>query len=198
MSFEEWGMSSNAGTAFVVVDLQNAIVDGEEQAHRPDELLQTVAGLLAEARSANVPVIFVQHTHARYEPLMEGNPGWQIHPAIAPLPGERIIQKRAADSFAGTPLRSELDALGITDFVLVGMQTEVCIDTTARRAISLGYDVTLVADGHSTYDNEILTAEQIIAHTNATLANLPHPQNEIIVKPASEVRFGAAVAAAVS
>jgi nicotinamidase-related amidase len=188
-------MHSNAGTALVVVDLQNAIVDGEEQAYQPEKLLETVAGLLADARAAHVPVIFIQHCHARYEPLMEGNPGWQIHPAISPLPGERIIQKRAADSFAGTPLRSELDALGITDFVLVGMQTEVCVDTTARRAISLGYDVTLVADGHSTYDTDILTAEQIIAHTNAVLANLPHPQNEVVVKPASDIRFGAAVAA---
>src|SRR4051812_3391011 len=175
-------MRANAGTAFVVVDLQIAMVDGEEKAHRAEQLLETVTSLLADARAANVPVIFIQHTHARYEAMMEGNPGWQIHPAISPLPGERIIQKRAADSFAGTPLRSELDALGITHFVLVGMQTELCIDTTARRAISLGYDVTLVADGHSTYDNEILTAEQIIAHTNSVLANLPHPQNVVIVK----------------
>jgi nicotinamidase-related amidase len=188
-------MSANAGTALLVVDLQNSIVDGEEQAYRRDELLQTVADLLADARKANVPVVFIQHNHPRYEPLMEGNPGWNIHPAVAPQPGERIIQKRAADSFAGTPLRSELDALGITNFVLVGMQTEMCVDTTARRAISLGYDVTLVADGHSTYDNELLTAEQIIAHTNSVLANLPHPQNEVVVKPASEVQFGAKVAA---
>ena len=186
-------MSASAGTALVVIDLQVAIVDGEEPTYRRDELLETVAGLLAEARKENVPVIFIQHTAAKYEPLLEGNPGWQIHPAVAPLPGERIIQKRAADSFALTPLRSELDALGITHIVVVGMQTDYCVDTTSRRAISLGYDVTLVADGHSTFDTEILSAEQIIAHTNATLANLPHPQNEIVVKPASDVRFGAPV-----
>jgi nicotinamidase-related amidase len=189
-------MSASAGTALVVIDLQVAIVDGEEPTYRRDELLETVAGLVAEARKEGVPVFFIQHTHARYEPLMEGNPGWQIHPAIAPLPGERIIQKRAADSFALTPLRSELDALGITHIVVVGMQTEMCVDTTSRRAVSLGYDVTLVADAHSTFDTEVITAEQIIAHTNSTLANLPHPQNEIIVKPSSEVTFGAKVAVA--
>jgi nicotinamidase-related amidase len=187
-------MSANAGTALLVIDLQVAIVDGEEPTYRRDELLETVSGLLAEARKEGVPVIFIQHTEDRYEPLREGNPGWQIHPALAPLPGERIIQKRAADSFALTPLRSELDALGITHLVVAGMQSDYCVDTTSRRAISLGYDVTLIADGHSTYDSEVLTAEQIIAHTNKTLANLPHPQNEIIVKPSSEVTFGAKVA----
>ena len=176
-------MSASTGMAFVVIDLQVAIVDGEEPTYRRDELLETVAGLLAEARKEGVPVIFIQHTEDKYEPLREGNPGWQVHPAIAPLPGERIIQKRAADSFALTPLRSELDAPGITHIVVVGMQTDYCVDTTSRRAISLGYDRTLVADAHSTYDTEVITAEQIIAHTNKALANLPHPQTRSSSNP---------------
>jgi nicotinamidase-related amidase len=53
----------------------------------------------------------------------------------------------------------------------VGLQTELCVDTTVRRACTLGYRITLVADGHSTLDNGVLTAAQIIAHHNATLAN---------------------------
>jgi nicotinamidase-related amidase len=51
-----------------------------------------------------------------------------------------------------------------------GAQTEVCVDTTCRRAFSLGFSVTLVSDGHSTWDNATLTADQIIRHTNDTLA----------------------------
>ncbi|MEA2594249.1 MAG: hypothetical protein QOF01_718, partial [Thermomicrobiales bacterium] len=47
--------------------------------------------------------------------------------------------------------------------------------TTCRRAISLDYDVTLVADGHTTWDNDRLTAAQVIAHTNAALSELAHP-----------------------
>jgi nicotinamidase-related amidase len=53
--------------------------------------------------------------------------------------------------------------------VVAGIQTEYCVDTTCRRAYSLGYDVTLVQDGHSTWDTPDLCAPQIIAHHNRTL-----------------------------
>jgi nicotinamidase-related amidase len=58
----------------------------------------------------------------------------------------------------------------INRLIVMGAQTEVCVDTTCRRAFSLGFSVTLVSDGHSTWDNATLTAEQIIRHTNDTLA----------------------------
>lgn len=56
--------------------------------------------------------------------------------------------------------------------VVCGFQSEFCVDTTTRRALALGYPVTLVADGHSTTDNGVLSAAQISAHHNATLTNI--------------------------
>jgi len=70
--------------------------------------------------------------------------------------------------------------------IICGLQTDFCVDTTVRRAFTLGYHVTLVADAHSTLDNGVLTAAQIIAHHNATLGNFG-PQvkvalaNELVV-----------------
>ena len=49
------------------------------------------------------------------------------------------------------------------------MQTEYCVDTSCRAAADLGYKVVLVRDGHSTFDNGVLTAEKIVAHHNRTL-----------------------------
>lgn len=177
------------GTALLVIDVQVAMIDDETPPYRRDEVLGNIRAVIDKARAARTPVIYVQHEHATYEPMKRDSPGWQIHPAIAPVPGERIIHKKASDSFYGTPLRSELDALGITDLVVTGMQTEQCVDTTCRRAISLDYDVTLVADGHTTWDTDDLSAEQLIAHTNALLANLAHPTHEIVTKTAAEVAF---------
>jgi nicotinamidase-related amidase len=53
--------------------------------------------------------------------------------------------------------------------ILMGMQTEYCIDTTCRQAFALDYQVILVKDGHSTYDTNLLSALQVIAHHNALL-----------------------------
>jgi nicotinamidase-related amidase len=64
----------------------------------------------------------------------------------------------------------ELSTVDVKQLVVVGAQTEVCVDTTCRRAFSLGFNVTLVSDAHSTWGNDTLTADQIISHTNQTLA----------------------------
>jgi nicotinamidase-related amidase len=182
----------NDGTALLVVDAQVAIVsggEGVEPAYREQETLVNIGELLEKARAAGAPVVYVQHEHARWAPLRPGAEGWQIHPAIAPRPGDPIVHKRASDSFYGTPLRSELDRLGITRLVICGLESEKCVDATARRALSLDYDVVLAADAHSTHDGEVLPADRIVAHTNVTLADLPHPTHEIAVMPTAEIAF---------
>ena len=63
-----------------------------------------------------------------------------------------MIGKTASDSFYRTSLEDELRRLGTTQLIVTGMQTEFCVDTTCRRALSLGFDVTLVSDAHTTKD----------------------------------------------
>ncbi len=188
--------ANNHSSALVIIDVQVAIMDGPDPAYPPihgrDDVLAKIGHLLEQARAAAVPVVFVQHEHPTFTPMMAGAPGWQIHPAVAPAAGEVNIRKRAADAFYGTALRSELDARGVTRLVIAGCETDHCVDTTVRRALSLDFDVILAADAHSTtsgMEAGPLSPAQIIAHHNATLANLPHPTRGITVMPAAEVTF---------
>lgn len=73
--------------------------------------------------------------------------------------------------------------------VICGLQSEFCVDTTTRRALALGYPVTLVSDGHSTMDNGVLSAAQISAHHNETLVNITSFGPRVRAMPASDVRF---------
>jgi nicotinamidase-related amidase len=98
--------------------------------------------------------------------LVTNSPDWKIHPLVAPVGGDTIIQKRTPDSFNDTNLHSELLALGIRKVVLVGLQTDMCIDATSRRANELGYQVTVVKDCHSTFSQGNQSATQIIEHYN--------------------------------
>lgn len=113
--------------------------------------------------------MFVQHSDAQYEPMQPGNPGFDVHPDFAPLPGQPIAHNRARDTFYQTNLEDMLHAIGTVTLITGGFQTELCIDTTCRSAQSHGYDVVLVSDGHSTGDRHGFTARQIIDHTNAVL-----------------------------
>jgi len=67
--------------------------------------------------------------------------------------------------------------------------TEYCVDTTSRRATSLGYDVTLASDAHLTRDNQVLTAANIIAHHNFVLGGFGAGGHLVRVKATDEIVF---------
>jgi nicotinamidase-related amidase len=156
-------------TASLVIDVQMGMFEKSDPVYRGEELLETIGRLIAKARETGVPVIYVQHSGSQGHPLNPKAPGWPIHPAIAPAEGELVIHKHHPDSFQETDLRRELETRGIKHLIIAGIQTEYCVDTTCRRAYSLGYDVILIQDGHSTWDTEGLRAPQIIAHHNRVL-----------------------------
>ena len=110
--------------------------------------------------------------------------GWQYHRQIAPLADDTLVEKTQSDAFLRTVLGEVLKARGIKRLVLVGAQTDACVDTTCRRAFSKGYQVVLVSDGHSTFDFGELTAVQIIRHHNNILDG-----EFATLKSAAEVEF---------
>ena len=153
-------------TALLVIDVQMFGFDETNPVYESDQLISKIGTLIMQAREAGVPVVYVQHSEPEE---IVGTPTWEIHPAIAPGADEVIIQKQHPDSFQDTNLQSGMESMGIKKLIIAGMQTEYCIDTTCRRAYSLGYNVTLIKDAHSTWNTDSLTAVQIIAHHNEVL-----------------------------
>lgn len=160
-------MSSD--TALLVIDVQVGNFEDSAPVFGGSDLLARIGHLIARARAAGVPVVYVQHRGPAGAVDEPGTPGWEIHSAITPVEDDIVVQKRHPDAFQDTDLHSKLEARGIRKLIITGIQTEYCVDTTCRRAYSLGYDVVLVKDTHSTWDTELLSAEQIIAHHNAVL-----------------------------
>jgi nicotinamidase-related amidase len=156
-------------TALLVIDMQAGNFTYDPPIHNGAELLEKVCALLAKARAAGAPVVFIQNDGPRDGIDAPGTPGWQLHPALNAQPTEAVVRKPTPDSFHATPLQEILTGLGVEQLVVCGLQTEYCVDTTVRRAFSLGYEVTLAADAHSTWDGEVLPAGQIIAHHNSVL-----------------------------
>lgn len=155
--------------ALLVIDVQNGMFLEGEEVFNGNRLLQGIKELIKQVRSANMPVLYIQHNESAGYPLENGTHGWEIHSDISPEEGDIIIQKTTPDSFLKTTLEQELKGKKIEHLYLVGIQTEVCVDTTCRSAFSKGYKVTLVSDLHSTWPGNGLTAQQIINHHNGTL-----------------------------
>lgn len=175
------------GAALLVIDVQEALVD---VIHGRGEVLEKIGALLGRARAAGAPVVYTQHDHASYAPMMPGSPGWRIRDDVAPVEGDLVVRKRSADPFHGTDLEAELRSRGVERVVVTGIATEYCVDSTSRAALSLGFGVTLVGDAHTTVDRGgALSPEQIVAHHNDTLGRLEHPGGGIDVVPEADVTF---------
>lgn len=174
--------------ALLVIDVQRLLCEGRWAVHDAAGVIARINTLSRRAREAGVPVIVVQHEEAG-GPMARGSEGWQLAAGLETAPSDTLVGKATCDSFHKTQLGALLEAKGVRTLVVCGMQTDFCVDTTVRRALALGYGITLVTDAHSTLGNGVLEAPQIIAHHNATLANIDSFGPRVRPVPATEVRF---------
>jgi nicotinamidase-related amidase len=181
-------------TALLVIDVQHGNV---AEAYERDRVVARIADLIARAREAGAPVLWVQHESG---PFVPGSDTWQIVEQVRPGADDTVVGKQHLDAFADTSLRAELDARGVTALVVCGAATDACIRTTTMRALVEGYDTTLVADAHTTDvgpwelplpDGQLVPvgAREMIAYTNFFIEDTTYPGVTTAVTPTADVSF---------
>lgn len=162
--------------ALLLIDIQNdyfpggkmELVSMEEAAKKAGELLKAF-------RTAGKPVFFIKHISTRSDAtfFVPGTQGMGIHSSVSPLPDETIIEKHFPNSFLQTELLSVLKESEITDLIICGAMSHMCIDTTVRAAKELGFKCTLITDACATrnlkFGEEILPAQTVHASFMAAL-----------------------------
>ncbi len=141
-----------ADTAVVIIDAQREYVDGALPLPGAAAALDNIAALLDAARKTGAPVVHVRH---------KGRPGglfdhektaYQPAPQAADIAGEAVVDKALPNGFAGTNLKEVLDATGRKRLVLAGFMTHMCVSSTARATLDLGFGGVVVADACATRD----------------------------------------------
>ncbi|WP_286029006.1 cysteine hydrolase family protein [Ligilactobacillus agilis] len=145
--------------ALVVIDIQEGLIDLKP--YKQTEFITNVKKIINHFRQTNLPVIFFRHTEAEGL-LKKESANWQVYHELAPASNEVIFNKHYNSIFKDTDFKEYLKQQGITELTFVGMQAEFCIDVSTKVAFELGYPLTLVEDAISTFDNDYLSAEQIL------------------------------------
>ncbi len=117
---------------------------------------------------------------------------WKYVPELERQDSEPLVHKRYGDSFEDTNLEELLAERGVGRLVVTGAQTDACIRSTIHGGFTRGYDVTLVADAHTTDDYSeygLPTADKVIAHTNIYWSYQDAPGRRGGSVPTAEVDF---------
>ncbi len=158
-------------TAVLIIDVQQGLCEGAGEAYDCSGTIGRINSVTLKARESGVAVIFIQHES---EPgyLEYQTEAWQLANGLDAEPNDLYVRKTTPDSFLRTDLLEILKQHNVTEIVVCGMHTEFCVDTTIRKALSLGFPVTLVSDAHTSAGNSALSPQQVIAHHNVMLTNI--------------------------
>lgn len=174
-------------SALLVIDAQVGPFNFPPEVYDASRLIDTVNNIANAFRKDGGTVVFIQHCLPEGSPMSKGGPAWCLHPSIEANDSDLRVNKTAGDSFFKTDLELLLRGRGITDVYLTGYASELCVDATARRSISLGFKTFLVTDGHSTKDRPTMKASEIIQHQNWVLSNLAMPGNQVSLVNSSDL-----------
>ncbi|WP_291287053.1 cysteine hydrolase family protein [Flavobacterium sp.] len=153
--------------ALLLIDIQNDYFEGGAYALvHPEKASKNAKAVLEKFRSDCKTIIHVQHI-AEEGFFLPNTEGAKIHQDVLPIIGEKIITKHVPNSFQGTDLLSYLHENQITDLVICGMMTQICVDSAVRAAKDYGFTITLLADACATLDldfqGKVIEAEQVQA-----------------------------------
>jgi nicotinamidase-related amidase len=138
--------------ALVLIDIQNEYLAGPLALPDARPAIARAATLLAKARAANAAIIHIAHRGKTGGLFDRSADRGAIVAELTPQAGELVIEKELPNSFAGTDLKARLDATGRKNIVLAGFMTHMCVSSTARAALDLGFRTTIDADACATRD----------------------------------------------
>jgi nicotinamidase-related amidase len=136
-------------TSLLIVDIQNDYFPGGAmEVPGAGAAAAQAATLLSSFRRRSRPVTHIQHISTRPGAtfFLPDTAGAEIHASVRPAPGEQVFQKHFPNSFRETRLLEHLRAAGISQLVIAGMMTQMCIDSTTRAAADLGFKCFLAHD----------------------------------------------------
>ena len=153
----------------LVVDTQKLITN--ENLYKFGEFKSNVKKLIVVARENDIEVIFVRHDDGVGNELTKDTEGFEIYEEFQPTDKELIFDKTVNSSFKDTGLLEYLKQKNENEIIIVGLQTDYCIDATIKAGFEHGFKMIVPANTNSTFDNKYMSAEQTYRYYNEFMWN---------------------------
>ncbi len=148
----------------LVIDMQNALIDDELYAF--DTFMERTTRLIDAARKNNVEVIYVQHDAGEGSGFSVGDEAFEIAEEVAPREGEKVFVKTINSCFGNKDFKAYMEAQEDKRLMIIGLQTNYCIDATVKSAFERGFEVIIPEGTNSTFDNDYMTGETTVRYYN--------------------------------
>lgn len=148
----------------LVIDIQKGITD--ERLYDFDGFITNTVSIIKAARENNVEVIYIQHDDGPGTGFSIGDEGFEIASQVAPLGDEKIYVKEINSCFGNKEFADYLKQVKEDTLIIVGLQTNFCIDATIKSAFERGYKVIVPKGANSTFDNDYMDKETTYRYYN--------------------------------
>lgn len=172
--------------ALLIIDMQTGSFE-EAPRHNAATVVANINRIAAQFRKQNMPVIHIQHDGTAEGCFLPGTHEWSILDTLHVKPSDIMVSKTANDSFYNSDLKKILDEHSVKELVITGCATDYCVNSTVRSALSKDYNITVVADGHTTADRDAATADVIIRLHNDVWADMIPTKGRVIVLSTQEL-----------
>lgn len=144
--------------ALLVIDIQNDYFkNGAWELVGSEEASLQARKMIDHFRANDLPIAHIKHfaTDGNIPFFHPGTAGADIHENVRPAEGEKVVKKYYPNSFRETDLLEYLKSNGVTEVVITGMMSHMCVDATTRAAKDLGFECTVISDACASRDQEL-------------------------------------------
>ena len=153
----------------LVVDTQKLITN--DKLYNFNAFVSNVEKIISEARKNDIEIIYIRHDDGPESELTKGTDGFEVYEKFQPVNDEKIFDKKVNSAFKGTGLLEYLMDKDEKDIIIVGIQTDLCVDATIKCGFEHGFNMIVPAYANTTVDNKFMSGEQTYEYYNEFIWN---------------------------
>jgi len=173
--------------ALLVIDMQKGSFTPCTPRYDTEGTVNRINELAVAFRKRNFPVIFIQHDGSSNNEYIPKTAEWELLDELNVEANDILIDKYANDVFYQSKLAQRLTDLKIDEVFITGCATDFCIESTIQSALAKDYNITVVANGHTTGNRPHIKAENVIEHYNWVWQNMIPTKGDIKVSTLNEI-----------